>query len=100
MKQHTKNQERSRKYGGSSSFMDSGEPSKAPRQDEESQGLTGEIQVNRHPVDANSDAQGISNRPVKEEHAFPDSDQREESPLGTDSVDTPSKQQGGSRGRV
>jgi hypothetical protein len=37
---------------------------------------------------------------VKEEHAFPGSDQPEEFPLGTDSVDTPSKQQGGSRGRV
>jgi hypothetical protein len=100
MKQHTTNQERSRKYGGSSSFMDSGEPSKAPRQDEGGQGLTGEIHVNRHSVDANSDKQGISNRPVKEEHAFPGSDQPEEFPLGTDSVDTPSKQQGGSRGRV
>ena len=100
MKQHTTNQGRSRKYGGSSSFMDSGEPSKAPRQDEGSQGLTGEIHVNRHSVDVNSDKQGISNRPVKEEHAFPDSDQPEEFPLGTESVDTPSKQQGGSRGRV
>jgi hypothetical protein len=98
MDQH-KNQERSRKYGGSSSFRDSGEPSKAPRQDEEGQDLTGKIHVNRHSVDANSDEQGISNRPVKEEHAFPDSAQPEES-LGTDSVDTPSKQQGGSRGRV
>jgi hypothetical protein len=100
MEQHKTNQERSRKYGGTSSFMDSGEPSKAPRQDEEGQGLTGEIHVNRHAVDANTEKQGISNRPVKEEHAFPDSDQPEESPVGTDSVDTPSKQQGGSRGRV
>jgi hypothetical protein len=99
MEQKKTNQERSRKYGGSSSFMDSSEPSKAPRQDE-GRGLTGEIQVNRHAVDAHSDEQGISNRPVKEEHAFPDSDKPEEFPLGADSVDTPSKQQGGSRGRV
>jgi hypothetical protein len=100
MEQKKTNQERSRKYGGSSSFMDSREPSKAPRQDEESQPLSGEIHVNRHSVDANSDEQGISNRPVKEEHAFPDSDQPKGFPQGTDSVDTPPKQQGGSRGRV
>jgi hypothetical protein len=35
MEQRKINQERSRKYGGSSSFVNAGEPSKAPRQDED-----------------------------------------------------------------
>ena len=34
MKQKKNNQARARKYGGTSSYVDSGEPSNAPRQDE------------------------------------------------------------------
>jgi hypothetical protein len=35
MEKSKTNQERGRKYGGSSSFVDMGQPSRAPRQDEE-----------------------------------------------------------------
>ena len=41
--------------------------------------------------------QGISNRPVADEHAFPESDAPEEP---EPSVDDEQKQQGGNRGRV
>jgi hypothetical protein len=41
MEQKKPNQEGSRKYGGSSSFTDKGEPSKAPRQDEDGKELIG-----------------------------------------------------------
>ena len=39
MEQKKNNQERARKYGGSSSYVDMGEPSKAPRQDEDGRDL-------------------------------------------------------------
>ena len=41
MEQKKTNQEGSRKYGGSSSFTDKREPSKAPRQDEDGKDLIG-----------------------------------------------------------
>jgi hypothetical protein len=91
------NQEAGRKYSGSSSFTDTGQPSKAPRQDEDGKELEGSVRYEPHPVDKQSGKQGISNRPVKDEHAFPGSDESTGQP--DESVDTP-KQQGGSRGGV
>ena len=41
MEQKKNNQERSRKYGGSSSFVDIGKPSRAPRQDEDGREFVG-----------------------------------------------------------
>ena len=38
MEQKKNNQERARKYGGTSSYVDMGEPSKAPRQDQDAEG--------------------------------------------------------------
>jgi hypothetical protein len=94
-----KNQERGRKYGGSSSFVDVGQPSRAPRQDEDGSGMVGSDAYQPGPADGDSNLQGISNRPANEEHAFPDSDQAE-ADTTADSVETPSKQVGGNRGRV
>ena len=94
-----KNQERGRKYGGSSSFVDVGQPSRAPRQDEEGKGVVGSDAHQPGPADGASNLQGISNRPAKEEHAFPDSDQAD-AETTADSVETASKQVGGNRGRV
>ena len=59
MKQKKTNQERGRKYGGSSSFIDIGEPSKAPRQDEDGRELLGATRRDRHHVDSDRDEQGI-----------------------------------------
>lgn len=93
------NRERGRKYGGSSSFVDSGQPSRAPRQDEQGEDTVGS--TNRHvgPADGTSPKQGISNRPAKDEHAFPDSE-GSDPPAVPDSVDDGPKQVGGNRGRV
>ena len=95
MKQKKTNQERGRKYGGSSAFIDVGEPSKAPRQDEDGRELLGSARRDRHHVESDSDHQGISNRPVSEEHALP-----EPSAAEPGSVDIEPKQQGGNRGGV
>jgi hypothetical protein len=45
------NQERGRKYGGSSSFVDMGPPSRAPRQDEERESSEAESQAVPDSVD-------------------------------------------------
>jgi hypothetical protein len=76
MEKSPTNQKRSRKYGGSSSFVDAGQPSRAPRQDEEGQEeAIGSAGREVGPADGNSTQQGISNRPAKHEHAFPDPDE-------------------------
>jgi len=97
MQQRKHNQERSRKYGGSSSFVDTREPSKAPRQDEDGRDLTETIGVERQYADDGK--QGISNRPAHNEHAFPEARPGSEADSPT-SVDATPKQLGGNRGRV
>jgi hypothetical protein len=93
------NQERGRKDGGSSSFVDMGQPSRAPRQEEEAEENVGSANRGVGPADGSSSKQGISNRPAKDEHAFP---QAEDSDSETvpDSVDKEPKQVGGNRGQV
>jgi hypothetical protein len=98
MEQKKQNQERARKYGGSSSFVDVGQPSRAPRQDEEGADVVGSDSHDPGPADGNSPLQGISNRPAREEHAFPEPAGSEST--GADSIDTGPKQVGGNRGRV
>ena len=71
MEKNKTNQERGRKYGGSSSFVDMGQPSRAPRQDEEGEETIGSASRDVGPADGTSPQQGISNRPAKDEHAFP-----------------------------
>ena len=93
------NQERGRKYGGSSSFVDRGQPSKAPRQDEQGDDSVGSTSRDVGPADGTSPKQGISNRPAKDEHAFPGSDGTD-AQVGPDSVDDGPKQVGGNRGQV
>jgi hypothetical protein len=70
MEKSPKNQQRTRKYGGSSSFLDAGQPSKAPRQDEDGQDAIGSARREVGAADGDSTQQGISNRPAKDEHAF------------------------------
>src|SRR5215204_5110350 len=72
MAKNKTNQERARKYGGSSSFVDVGQPSRAPGQDEAGEESIGSSSREVGPADGNSTQQGISNRPAKDEHAFPD----------------------------
>ena len=102
MDQTRKNQERARKYGGSSSFVDAGEPSRAPRQDEKGDEYAGSSE--REPTAGYSDdtdKQGVSNRPADSEHAFPESaESPRPDPDAPDSVETTPKQLGGNRGRV
>ena len=93
------NQERGRKHGGSSSFVDKAQPSKAPRQDEQGEEAIGSISRHVGPADGTSPKQGISNRPANDEHAFPDSD-GSDSQVVSDSVDDGPKQVGGNRGQV
>jgi hypothetical protein len=93
------NQERGRKYGGSSSFVDKGQPSRAPRQDEEGPEANRSAPRDFGPADGTSPQQGISNRPAKDEHAFPDSDKSDPDAV-PDSVDDEPKQVGGNRGQV
>ena len=93
------NQERSRKYGGSSSYVDAGQPSRAPRQDEQGEGTVGSEKRGVGPADGNSPQQGVSNRPANEEHAFPDSDESD-TQAGDEGIDDAGKQWGGNRGRV
>jgi hypothetical protein len=99
MKKNKTNQERGRKYGGSSSFVDMGQPSRAPRQDEEGQEASSSATRDFGPADGTSPQQGISNRPAKDEHAFPASD-RSDPEAVPDSVDEEPKQVGGNRGQV
>lgn len=75
------------------------QPSKAPRQDEEGQETVGSTNRRFGPADGNSDRQGISNRPAKDEHAFPAGD-TSDSQLGPESVEDQPKQIGGNRGGV
>jgi hypothetical protein len=98
MEKNKTNQQRGRKYGGSSSFVDRGQPSRAPRQDEEGQDVNSSTTRDLFRADAGSQ-QGISNRPAKDEHAFPDSDESDSQAAG-DSVDDKPKQVGGNRGQV
>jgi hypothetical protein len=98
MDQKNSNQQGTRKYVGDSAYLGKDEPSKAPRQDEDGSELVGSSQLRPHQVDPNSKEQGISNRPVKDEHAFPESDAQESD--APDSVETTPKQQGGNRGGV
>jgi len=97
--ENKKNQERGRKYGGSSSFVDMGRPSRAPRQDEPGEETVDSTSRDFGPADDTSAKQGISNRPAKDEHAFPDSDESESQTV-PDSVDDGPKQLGGNRGQV
>jgi len=99
MEKSPTNQKRSRKYGGSSSFVDVGQPSKAPQQDEEEDQKSGSARSDAGPADGNSTQQGISNRPAKDEHAFPDADQSDSQAI-RESVDDGPKQVGGNRGQV
>ena len=99
MEKKKTNQERSRKYGGSSSFVDAGQPSRAPRQDESGEETIGSTHRGFGPADGDSAEQGISNRPAKEEHAFPDND-ASDSQSAPESVEDAPKQVGGNRGRV
>ena len=100
MERKKTNQERGRKYGGSSSFVDVGQPSRAPRQDEEGKEVIGSRKYEPGPADGDSPLQGISNRPAKEEHAFPESVVPDTESMAPDSVETGPKQVGGNRGRV
>jgi hypothetical protein len=100
MEQKKTNQERGRKYGGSSSFVDVGQPSRAPRQDEDGKEVVGSDKHEPGPADGDTALQGISNRPAKEEHAFPESGVADTESTAPDSVETGPKQVGGNRGRV
>lgn len=92
------NQEHSKKPGPSGGEY-STQPSRAPRQDESTPDApdpdAGTTANPYHP----DEQQGISNRPSKEEHAFPDA----ESPTDADRGDvrlTDPVQRGGNRGGV
>jgi hypothetical protein len=100
MEQKKNNQERARKYGGSSSFADTGAPSRAPGQDEEAREFIGPSDPDQTPKYNSIGEQGISNRPAEVEHAFPDSEELPVEPDAPDSVETTPKQQGGNRGGV
>ena len=100
MEQKKTNQERGRKYGGSSSFVDVGQPSRAPRQDEDGKEAVGSNEYEPGPADGDSALQGISNRPAKDEHAFPEAGVADTESTAPDSVETGPKQMGGNRGRV
>jgi hypothetical protein len=99
MEQRPTNQKRSRKYGGSSSFVDAGKPSRAPRQDEDGRDSIGSAIGEAVAADGNSSQQGISNRPAKDEHAFPERDEPDPQ-SAPESVDQGPKQVGGNRGQV
>ena len=79
--------------------MDVGQPSRAPRQDEEGQETIRSTNPKLGPADGNSPEQGISNRPAKDEHAFPDADVSDSQAV-PESVDAEPKQVGGNRGQV
>ena len=100
MEQKKNNQERGRKYGGSSSYVDFGEPSKAPRQDEDGRELVGTSDSDETRKYNSLGEQGISNRLAETEEAFPESDEPRTESESSDSIDTTPKQQGGNRGGV
>ena len=100
MEQKKNNQERARKYGGSSAYVDMGEPSKAPQQDEDGRELVGTRDFDPTPKYNSIGEQGISNRLAEAEHAFPESDEPPTEPKARDSIETTPKQQGGNRGGV
>ena len=100
MGQKKTNQERGRKYGGSSSFVDVGQPSRAPRQDADGTAVVGSTVREAGPADGDSSLQGISNRPASQEHAFPKSGEDDTDSPAPDSVENGPKQVGGNRGRV
>lgn len=100
MQQKRNNQERARKYGGSSSFVDTSEPSKAPKQDEDGRELVGPSDPDQTPKYNTIGEQGISNRPAEDEHAFPDPEDSAADGSAPASVETTPKQQGGNRGGV
>ena len=99
MENNKTNQERSREDGGSSSFVDKGQPSRAPRHDEHGDEALGSTSRDVGPADGTSPKQGISNRPAEDEHAFPERD-GSDSQAVPDSVDDGPKQVGGNRGQV
>ena len=100
MEQKKNGQERTRKYAGSSSFVDTGEPSKAPRQDEDGRESIGPSDPELDHKYNSIGEQGISNRLAEKEHAFPESDEPPTASDTPESVDTTPKQQGGNRGGV
>ena len=100
MEQKKNNQERGRKYGGSSSYVDIGEPSKAPRQDEYGKEFIGPSDSTQPPEYSTGAKQGVSNRPAKVEHPFPESPDLAPDVDAPDSVEATPKQQGGNRGGV
>ncbi len=100
MEQKKNSQERTRKYGGSSSFVDAGEPSKAPRQDEDGREFIGPSDPEPEHKYNSIGEQGISNRLAEEEHAFPESDGPRSELDTPESVETTPKQLGGNRGGV
>ena len=99
MEKNKANQERSRKSGGSSSFVDVGQPSRAPRQDEQGEDTVGSAHRGVDPGYADSAQQGISNRPAKDEHAFPEAHESDSHETPGDATNGPD-QVGGNRGRV
>jgi len=100
MEQKKQNQERTRKYGGSSSFVDTAAPSKAPRQDEDGREFVGPSDGGPEHKYNSLGEQGISNRLAETEHAFPEPDDATSRSDSSDSVEAFPKQQGGSRGGV
>jgi hypothetical protein len=100
MEQKKTNQEKGRKYGGTSSFVDAGVPSKAPRQDEDPGAFAGTNPASGTTYEPGDDRQGISNRPAREEHALPDSERPDDAAADTSVETTQNKQVGGNRGGV
>jgi hypothetical protein len=105
MEQKKPNQERGKKRlrGKTKAIIDS-QPSKAPGQDQEVKELLGSTDANRAATaaDSGSGKQGISNRPAREEHAFPEPGAPAAEPSATpaESDATVPQQQGGNRGGV
>jgi hypothetical protein len=92
------NQEHSKKPGANAGEYPT-QPSRAPRQDEaDAERPVGEPGQSTHAYHPD-DSQGISNRPSKEEHAFPEPPATSEEERG-DVVLTDPVQTGGSRGGV
>ena len=100
MEQKKNNQERARKYGGTSSYVDPGNPSKAPRQDEDAKEFVGPSDPDQPRTYNSIGEQGISNRLAETEHAFPEPSESSPQSDAPDSVEETPKQQGGNRGGV
>jgi hypothetical protein len=99
MEKSKANQERGGNTAGALHSSTWGQPSRAPRQDEEAEENIGSANRAAGPADGSSSKQGISNRPAKDEHAFPASGESD-SEARPDSVDKGPKQVGGNRGQV